>query len=200
MQRTPFELDYRLRTLAPLRLPTGSAAGHSWLAGSLVKGAGRRSAVNIAALLNMVPCRADGDPQCTLCRLFGAPGLEAVLHWSPAAIIRAGPASEPGLGRHVRHRRPVNRTSGVSASEPDPARVALSAGLLFEGRLHGWLAGDGIADAAFVVAALHRLDQLGGGRASGHGRVGLTISSVRLGGEPGNWDELLSTLVVQEAV
>ena len=201
MQRTPFDVEYQLQTLAPLRLPalpSGPTSEHSWLAGSLVKGAARRSAGHIAALLHMRPCLTDADPLCALCRLFGAPGLEAVLHWSPA-IVRAEPEAVTALGWQVRHRRPVDRTSGVSAMA-SAARVAIPAGVLFEGRLQGWLAGDAIADAAFVVAALQRLEHVGGGEASGYGRVGLTVRSVRLGGEPRSCDELLATLVAQEAL
>jgi hypothetical protein len=125
--------------------------------------------------------------------------LEAVLHWSPA-IVRANqtPASE--LGWKARQRRPVDRSTGVSARAAAPARVAIAAGVLFDGRLQGWLAGDAMRDAGFVVAALQRLVYVGGGEASGYGRVGLTVSSVQLAGEPHDLDALLAPLVAQEAV
>jgi CRISPR/Cas system CSM-associated protein Csm3 (group 7 of RAMP superfamily) len=197
------ELEFAIQTISSLRVPLSQAStdgGRPLLPGATVKGATRRSAAAIAAVLGLPPCRVDGDPQCPLCRLFGAAGLAGAVHWSAASLAGRDQTTRWPDVLDARRRQPVDRASGLSTGTPLPTRVAFPAGLQFHGSLHGWLAGDGRADAALLAAALLRLHYLAGGNAAGFGRVSVAVSALRLAGEPQDVDAVLDALVIQEVV
>jgi len=196
----PLSLEYRVRSLTPLRLPAGQSdppRGAPSLAGATLKGAARHSAKAMAAVLQQASCQADGDPACPICRIFGAPGRDGAVRWGPATL-ESGQQSRDAL--EMRRRRPVDRVSGLSADGPTRSRLALPAGLIFQARLHGWLADDGSADTALLVAALLRLEYLGGGQASGFGRVAITVGGIRLADESRDGATLAASLLTPEAV
>jgi CRISPR/Cas system CSM-associated protein Csm3 (group 7 of RAMP superfamily) len=197
---TPITLDYQIRTLSPLGLavPEGTAGDPVTVPGSTLKGAARRSGAAVLALLGLPACRQDADPECPLCRLFGAPGLDAALHWA-AATRNAEIATKPGPTALPR-RNAVDRSTGTSAREPVPAGLAVPGGMLLYAHVRGWLAQAASRDAGLLVAALERLEYLGGGRATGAGRVSVKVGTVRLGDEEVASAELLSSLLTQEAV
>jgi len=199
----PLSLEYQILTLAPLRLPDGQIRpthGAPSLAGATLKGAARRSATTIAAVLQQRACQEDGDPSCPICRLFGAPGREGWLRWEPATLDTGQNQTPRPDELEARRRRPVDVVSGRSTVGPTPSRLALPADLLFKARLHGWLAEDGLGDTALLVAALLRLEYLGGGQASGYGRVAVTTKTIRLAGESHDSATLVGSLLALEAV
>ena len=200
MPGTPLTLDYHIRTVSPLGLAntSGAFSGTAALTGSTLKGATRQSGVAVMALLGRPACRHDADPTCPLCRLFGAPGLDAAIRWG-TATLDGGTMSrnEPYI---VPRRSRVGRSTGTSPREPVSAGLAVPGGMLFQARVQGWLATSATADAALLVAALERLEYLGRGRTAGHGRVSVQVGAVRLAGEEWQSAELLSTLLTQEAV
>lgn len=203
MSGTPLVLEFAVQTVSPLRLPVlqaPMAGSRPLLPGATVKGAARRSAAAIAAVLGLRPCRGDGDPQCPLCRLFGAAGVAGAVRWSAATLAEDGHATRWPDVLDARRRQPVDRALGSSAGAPLPTRLAFPAGLQFQARLDGWLAGDGRADAALLTAALLRLPYVGGGNAAGFGRVSVAISGLRLAGEAQDVDALLDSLLPQEVV
>ncbi len=203
MSGTSLVLEFAVQTVGPLRVPVlqaPMAGSRPLLPGATVKGAARRSAAAIATVLGLPPCRGDGDPRCSLCRLFGAAGVAGAVHWSAATLAEAGhPTRWPDI-LDARRRHPVDRALGLSAGPPLPTRLAFPAGLRFQASLDGWLAGDGRADAALLAAALLRLPYVGGGNAAGFGRVSVAISRLRLAEEAQDVDALLDSLLSQEVV
>ena len=203
MPAMPLSLEYQVRTLAPLRLPAGQSGpsrGVPSLAGATMKGAARCSAIGVAAALQQRACLADSDPACPICRLFGAPGRDGTVRWGPATLdlSQNPPALRDALENQ--RRRPVDRISGISAAEPTAPRLALPAGLLFQAQVYGWLIEDGLSDTALLVAALQRLEYLGGGQASGFGRVAVTLGAISLAGEARDGATLVGSLLTLEAV
>jgi CRISPR/Cas system CSM-associated protein Csm3 (group 7 of RAMP superfamily) len=200
---TSLALDFTIQTVSPLRVPVlqaSMAGGGPLLPGSAVKGAARRSAAAIAALLGLPRCQQDGDPQCPLCRLFGAAGVAGAVHWSAAAVTGEDESARwPDL-LDARRRQPVDRALGLSAGPPLATRLGFPAGSRLHASLHGWLAGDGRADAALLAAALLRLTYLGGGNAAGFGRVSVSVGGLRLAGEAQDVDALLDSMLSGEVV
>ena len=185
-------LTYQLRTLAPFASgPMEDRAGvdgQPVLSGSMIKGTVRHLAARLAVSLGGPVCRADGDPSCVVCRLFGAPGLGAALRWSDALLVPGrseAPGGEPLFG--LRDRQPVLRSRRVFAPALVPARRVAVAGLTFAGRADGWLGGraDGEArdDLALAATALRLLTRVGGGRSLGCGRVTVELKAVELNGQ-----------------
>lgn len=202
MSRAWLALEYVIQTVSPLHVAAAQASvdgGEPLLPGTTLKGAARRSAAAIAELLGLPTCRQDGDPQCPLCRLFGAAGVAGAVRWSAAA---PAPGDQTVARRDVLavRRQPVDRALGVSRDTPFATQVALPAGLRFHASLHGWLAGDGRSDAALLSATLLRLPNLAGGYATGFGRVSISVDAVRLAGEPQDVGALLDALLAQEVV
>lgn len=203
MPGTPLLLDYVIRTVSPLRLPALSgalAAAGPTLPGSTLKGAVRRSAVAMTALLQLPVCRADADSQCPICRIFGAPGGAACVLWADATLLEESPAPGRADALETRRRRAVDRSLGLSSGDPAGTSVALPVGLTFQARLHGLLADDGQADMAVLTAALLRTEWMAGGLSSGFGRVAVTVNALHLSGVRQDLEELLGALLAGEAV
>lgn len=201
MTGTPLVLTYQFTTTAPLLLHGVTETAGAVVPGSTLKGATRRSADMAAAVVGLAPCRADGDPKCALCRLFGAAGSDGSVHWGAATLAEdAGTGPIPDALIEVRHRRPVNRALQTSGTPDAFARNVLPPGLHFTGHVRGWLGTEAPAEAALLTVALQRLSALGGGRAAGYGQVSVEVLTVHLAGEARDAATILESLWLLEAV
>lgn len=196
-------LLYQLETAAPLHLPLAAAPGSVAVPGSTLKGAVRHSAGSVALALGYAPCLRDAQPTCPVCRLFGAPGQDSALRWSDARQRSESEQDAVSPGIAVRRRRPVSRAFRTSLTGAGPGRPLLPVGAQLTGSVEGWLPRDGVASpektAGMLIAALSRLESLGGGRGAGEGRVTVQRIEVRFDGAVQPVAALLDAAMAQEA-
>lgn len=201
MRGVPIALGFTIQTIGPLRLPVGQITpvpDQPLVPGATVKGAARRSAEIIAAVLGLAPCLRDGDAQCPLCRIFGAPGVAGPVHWSAAEASDGTPITHWPDVLDARRRHPIDRALGLSSGVSLPTRTALPEGLHLSANARGWLSGDGRADAALLAASLRQLHHLAGGKGAGFGRVSVSVNSLILAGASQDIDALVDSLIPQE--
>jgi len=163
----------------------------------------RRLTSQLAMALGDAPCTGDGSPTCRICRLFGAPGLEAALRWSDALAVRDvvrvdGPSRSANILTGLRSRQPVDRARRTNEGQASIHHLVTTPGLVFEARVEGWVRSNQESEPrqtmGLLVGALRSLRHLGGGQSIGCGTVEVDVTAIRIGDAQYSGVEMLSTL------
>lgn len=159
--------------------------------GSTIKGSVRRASEDLARAFGLPVCVGPSTCRlgvaCSVCSLFGNPGLEAPLAWSDAAPHReiAPLLARAGLAE-VRGRMAVDRLTGSGMEDSLAAMETTAGGMVYAGVVSGWLLPCGDDERLpqtllLLLASLRSTIALGSGRSVGLGACAFEIESVALG-------------------
>ena len=213
--QTPIEITFQVHGIGPLHIGTGfrrgllhrtvarDGAGHVYIPGSSLKGKVRNACEDMAKLHGLPVCGSalpgmmcGSKPEaCIVCRIFGSPGLSAPLFWHDAHLtddLCALAREEGRFGQaEARTQVQMSRLRGVGADDRLYTTETARAGLTFEGRIEGWLAGvpldstvPGLTyELVLLIAGLYALDGLGGNRSRGGGDGRIQAIKCKVGEE-----------------
>jgi CRISPR/Cas system CSM-associated protein Csm3 (group 7 of RAMP superfamily) len=195
---TYLDLSFRIEAASPLRVQSvnGSQGENYRLSGASIKAILRREATLLVPALESASGVAQGAASGAVCRLFGAPGIEAQVRWADATVI-----DERGMATaYALQRRRVHRALRTHADFPVSSTLVQAPGPSFQGKGQGWLdAHTARSDAALLVSCLNGAHRIGGNRSIGMGWVRLKLDKLLFDGVEQDVDLLLHSSLDAEA-
>jgi len=178
-----------------------------YIPGSSLKGKARNACEDLARQTGLTVCglprvaeasdTADHRPKlCLVCRIFGAPGGNApdgrglfwhnahlTGEWRKLTAVRDRTDAWPVGQAMVRTQVQLSRARGIAAEDRLYTSEFAMPGLVFEGRVTGWLGATpctvaddyGYYEVNLLLAGLRLVEMLGGGRSRGAGRCRIEL-------------------------
>lgn len=180
-----------------------------YIPGSSLKGKTRNACEDLARRAGLMVCglprvaeapdTAGHRPElCLVCRIFGAPGGNApdgrslfwhdahlTSEWRKLTAVRDRTDAWPIGQTMVRTQVQLSRARGMAAEDRLYTSEVITPGLVFDGRVSGWLGATsctvnddyGYYEVNLLLAGLRLVEMLGGGRSRGTGRCRIELPS-----------------------